>query len=322
MSKTNLDILDKDSWNYVKNMKNKYEFRSVADYIFKIINLAKSMKLDKWQFLIAIEKFYEYNFYDIDEFSFELGIKPHNVRKMIRKYFGDDTPLYDVNKTQREKITRKIHELMINSRILPRELSIAYNLKEFIDKNRINISNYQEITREFELKNIKLDNRKILSVLFPDDQERKNEVYSITIDTAESIIRSDKLEDFNCDTCEDDCFVKDPEYIYYKSGITVKNEDLEEDLISDILKTKFKENFRVWYGLCLVIAINKLIQSNLLMVKDFIEKELYFFKEPAMFLIFIDVLINYSGTEFISNEKEKGNIEKYIKSIMELSISS
>lgn len=321
MPKTNLDILDQDSWNYVKIMKNKYEFRSVADYIFKIIALSKSMNLDRLQFLIAIEKFYEYNFYDIDELSFELGIKPHNVRKLIRKYFGDETPLYDINKTQREKITRKIHELMIKNRILPRELSIAYNLKDFIDKNRINISNFQEITREFELKNIRFDNRKILKVLFSDDQERRKEVYSITIETAELLVKSDTSGDFNCDTCEDDCFVKDPEYIYYKSGITVKNEDLENDLVSDILKTKFKENFRVWYGLSLVIAINKLIQSNLLIVKDFIEKELYVFKEPDMILIFIDVLINISGTEFISNEQEKGNIEKYINSIMELSIN-
>ena len=199
MSKTNLDILDQDSWNYVKNMKNKYGFRSVADYIFKIIDLSKSMNLDRWQFLIAIEKFYEYSFYDIDDLSFELGISAHNVRKLIRKYLGDKTPVYDISKTQREKIIRKIHELMIKSRILPRELSIAYNLKDFINQNKIKISNYQEINKEFELKNIRFDNRMILKVLFPDDLERRNEIYSETIEMAESLIKLDKFNDFDLD---------------------------------------------------------------------------------------------------------------------------
>jgi len=67
MTKTNLDILDQEVWNYVKHKKNEFELRSVADYIFKILNLARTMNLDKVQFLIAIEKFYEYIHYEIDE---------------------------------------------------------------------------------------------------------------------------------------------------------------------------------------------------------------------------------------------------------------
>lgn len=46
----------------------------------------------------------------------------------------------------------------------------------------------------------------------------------------------------------------------------------------------------------LAVAINKLIRRNLLMIKDFIEKELYIFQKPEIFLIFIDVLIERSGS--------------------------
>jgi len=221
--------------------------------------------------------------------------------------------------SKKEYNVNKIHELMIKNRILPRELSIGYYLRDFMDKNKLNMSSYENIDKEFELKNLRFNNRKILKILFPDSEERRKEIYCEAINTAEFFIELEKDED--CSECKYECIIKDPEYIYYKSGLNIKNEDLEVDLISDILKKKYKDKFIPYYGLCLAIAINKLIRRNLLMVKKFIEEELIIFKEPEIILLFIDVLIKKSGNEFVSNKEEENLIEKYLELIPELSIT-
>lgn len=313
MTKTNLDILDQDSWNYVKHKKNKYGLRSVANYIFKLINLDITIDLDKWQFLIAIEKYYEYEHYDIDELSNDLELKPYNVRDLIKDYLGEDTSLYNLKRKEKEKIIRKIHRLMIENRILPRELSIAYYLRDYIDRNKIDISDYQNPIRESDFKNLHFNNRKIFRILFLNEEERRKEIYCETISIAEAFIKLEINEEYT--NCEDKYILKDPEFIYYISGINIRKEDLEGDLISEILRQKFEDNYLVYYGLCLMIAIKNLIRRNLRMVKDFIEKELYIFKEPETILIFIDVLIEISGNEYVSNKEEKEIFEKYLNQI-------
>ncbi len=314
MSKTNLDIIDQDSWNYVKNKKNRYGLRSISNYIFKLINLDMSIDLDKWQFLIAIEKFYEYEHYDIDELSYELELNSYNVRELVKDYLGENINLYNLKPNERDNNRRLIHRLMIENRILPRELSIAYYLRDYIDRNKINISDYQNPDNDIDLKNLQINNRKILKILFPDDKEKRKEIYSETIRIAESFIQLEK-EDEDCISCNDKCVLKDPEFIYYLSGLNVKREDLEGDLVSEILKEKYGNDYIVFYGLCLMIAIKNLIHRNLEMVKDFIENELYIFKEPETILIFIDVLIEISGNEYVSNKEEKEIFEKYLNQI-------
>ncbi|MHA1490763.1 MAG: hypothetical protein ACTSRI_14035 [Promethearchaeota archaeon] len=317
MKKTNLDIIDQDSWNWVKNQKNYYDLRSVADFIFKIINEYQKMDVEKWLFLINVEKYFEYSYFDMSEFSYIMELKSDKIVKLVDKYLGSDIPMFNFkNKDLTMKIIRKIHKLMIENRILPRELSIAYNLRNFMDKNQINNSNYENLDESNEIIGMDVNNEKILSILFPDLEERRKEMYSEAINYAEIFIKSKESKDLNCLKCAEDCFIKRPDYLYYKSGVDISLDDLKDDLVSEILKKDFKEDYITCYGFCLALTINSLIKKNLLLVKNFIKNELYIFEKPTEITIFIDNLIKISKKEVKSFLKEK-ELKEYFEEIYE-----
>jgi len=312
MKKTNLDIIDQDSWNWVKNQKNYYDLRSVADFIFKIINEYRNMDIEKLLFLINIEKYFEYSYFDMSEFSYIMELKPDKIVKLVDKFLGSDIPMFGFqNEELKTKIIRKIHKLMIENRILPRELSIAYNLRNFIDKNQLNMSNYENLDENDEIIGIDVNNEKIFSILFPNTEERRKEIYSESINYAEKLIKSKESNNLKCLKCDEDCFIKRPDYLYYKSGVDISLDDLKDDLVSEILKEGFKEDYIVCYGFCLALAIDSLIKKNLLLVKNFIENELYIFEKPTEIMVLIDILIKISKEEAKSFLKEKEQKEHF-----------
>ena len=316
MKKTNLDIIDQDSWNWVKNKKNQYELRSVANFIFKIIDEYQSLDIEKILFLMQIEKYFEYNYFDMKELSKAMDLKIDKVIKLVDDYLGPRIDLFNLEDEElKTKTIKKIHDLMIGNRILPRELSIAYNLRHFIDKNQLDMSKYENF-EEKDIGDIRIDNKLILSILFPDAEELRKETYCEAINVADWFVNLENVPDLECKECDKDYFMKKPDYIYYKSGIDVSFDDLKDDLLSEILKHHFKEKFIVYYSLCLIIAIDLLIRKNLLMVKNFIEEELYIFKKPEEVLMFINILIKISKYEFISISREKEYFEEiYEKSL-------
>lgn len=317
MKKTNLDIIDQDSWNWVKNKKNQYELRSVANFIFKMIDVYRILDIEKILFLLQIEKYFEYNYFDMEELSKAMELKTDKVIKLVDKYLGPRVPLFDLkDENLKIKVIKKIHELMIENRILPRELSIAYNLRHFIDKNQLDMSRYNNF-EEKDLGNIGVDNKLILSILFPDAEELRKAIYCEAINFADWFINFEKDLDLECSKCDKDYFLKKPDYIYYKSGIDVSFDDLKDDLLSEILKQHFKEKNIVYYGFCLIIAIDSLIQKNLLMVKNYIEEELYLYKKTEEVLMFINILTRISKNECISFFNEKEYFEEIYKKISE-----
>jgi len=305
MKKTNLDIINQESWNWVKHKKNQYNLRSVSNVIFKMIDEYRRFYLEKMVFLIQIEKYYEYSYFDLEEFSITMDLKKDTIIRIMDKYLGSKAPLFDLSdKELKEKTIKKIHDLMFENRILPRELQIAHYLKRFIDKNKLNISDYNIDNFKENNINIGVDNKLILSILFPDTEELRREVYCEAINFADWYIKNSKGE-LKCKQCDEDCFVKKPDYIYYKSGIDVTYEDLEDDMISDILKQHFGKHYLVHYGFCLIASIYLIIKRNLFMVRDFIEEELYLFKQSKEVLMFIKVLIQISVDETKKFAKEK-----------------
>lgn len=320
MKKTNLDIIDQDSWNWVKNKKNYFELRSVANFIFKMIDVYRNLNIEKWLFLINLEKYFEYSYYDMEEFSYAMDLQTSKIIKLIDKYVGSNIQLFNLEDEElRKKTIKKIHDLMIENRILPRELSIAYNLRSFIDKNQLDISKYENLEK-MEIFDVDVNNEKILLILFPNAEERRKEIYCESINFAESFIKFEEINNFECKECDEDCIMKRPDYIYYKSGIDVSYDDLEDDLVSEILKQNFKEDFIVCYGFCLTMAIASLIRKNLLMVKNFIKNELYIFEKPTEIMIFIDILIKISmkAAKSISRKREREHFDEMYNRLLEL----
>jgi len=94
IKKTNLDILDQDIWNEIKSKKNEFELRSVADYIFKVIKGYQTMNIEKCFLLINLEKYYEYDYFDLGEFANAIELKLDKIIKLVDKYLGSEIPLF------------------------------------------------------------------------------------------------------------------------------------------------------------------------------------------------------------------------------------
>jgi len=88
-------------------------------------------------------------------------------------------------------------------------------------------------------------------------------------------------------------------------------DDLQEDLVTEILKSKFPENYMVYYGVILTLAIQKLIEHNFYEVKQFIDNEISIFKEPKKIIILIDKMMLSNKEQSIAELKKHIDIEKF-----------
>ena len=315
--KTNLDILDNNIWNWIKNQKNQYSLRSVSDFIFRELTFSRNMQFNKTIILIYLEKFFEYSHFDIKALTTALQLKADVLIQIIDKEISPDISLFDFeNSNKKRKIVKKIHAQMIENGILPRELRIAYKLRQFLDKNRLDLTKYelQENARSIEVplddKGIHLNNKEILAILFSDPEERHKEIYTVASDIADRLVNQDIKLTSQCNECKTDCMLRKPDFIYYKSGIEVSMDDIEDDLIAETLKGSFAENYLVYYGASLVIAIDELIRSNLAMIRDFINQELYVMKDYDQILKLMKILEKGSRNEANDFAGEPNFIEK------------
>lgn len=313
MSKTNIDIIDQDDWNWIKSKKNEFQFRSVSNVVFKMIDEYRSMNLERLIFLKLIEKYFEFDYFDMKELSYQLDLNTESIVKQVDKYLDKKIPLFSLDNKEKVKAISKVHRKMMDNGILPRELSIAYKLKQFIDRNKLNIEKYEDnLENEDIIIRIEANNEIVLSILFPNKEERRKEIYHSTLRVVDWFTNLKDKEFFECNKCDEDCFIKKPDYIYFKSGIEMLQEDIQEDLITDILKSEFNdENVNSYYGFCLALAIDYLIKKNLTMVKNFVEQEIYLFQKPEEFILFINILIKYTRKETESLSKEKDLMEKF-----------
>ena len=219
--KTNIDVRDRKRWNWFKMKKNQYQFKSVSDVIFKFGEDYDKYHLEKKILLELLEKYYEYNFFDMEHLTEELKMDLEPAIELINMYVDHTIPLFGSGSYKDiEKTRKKIHRLMIENDILPREFGIAFKLRKYI--NEIDLEKYQE--NEKYLSNMGLDNKLMLNILFPEENDKINEVYNETVAFASWFVENKKrfLKNFDCASCDNDkCAMKKPDYIYYKSGINV-----------------------------------------------------------------------------------------------------
>lgn len=278
MSRTTIEVLDQDQWNWVKNIRNRYELTSVSNVIFRIIKNSRELDVNKILFLKNLEKLFEYHYFGLKDFSRSMDLKINIIMKMVTKYFGPNFMIFDNNNIIL-KNKEKIHKKMIETGILPRELRIAYNLKTYIKKSNFNIGKYHNSEKN-GIK-IGIDNKDIIEILFPDPYERQMEIYNYLIFFVQNFFEKQDIKDIPCHDCEDtNCPMKKPDFIYFKSGISIELEDIEGDLVFDIIKNEGKlenkDDILACYGAFLAISIDLLIRDNLNLIDVFIKDEIYF----------------------------------------------
>ncbi len=157
-----------------------------------------------------------------------------------------------------------------------------------------------------------VENQIILSLLFPEPEDCRKEIYHHAVNIAKAI-KEYKAVYPDCEHCDDDCILKKPNYIYFRSGIDVSLEDLEDDLIASLLKVRFGENYKAYYGFCLLVTIFMVIREHLGLVKKFLEKELIIPKESTQILIFIQMLVWVSKSEVRASLDKDYDIKTFVQ---------
>lgn len=276
IKKTNISILDKSLWNWVKDQKNRNEVRSTSDILFKFIKYAKINNVGLKMLLRNLEKYYEYSYFDMEELSHNLNLPSNIIIEQIKENIGE-IPLYGSGTDEEKKSARKkIHNLMVDNDIIPRELHLAFKLRDYPVKRMTD-----------DIKKSDFNDYSLLEVFYPDRYERQRELYNYTILFTEFILtkclKKRGIEDLNCNGCKrfKGCNYSRPDLMYYQAGVDIKIEDIENDLIFNIIKTNCKNNHLHAYGLILEMAMGSLIMKNLRNIEDFLKEELLNFPKPT-----------------------------------------
>jgi len=316
MGRTTIEVLDKDkdNWNWIKNIRNKHEMSSVSNVVFKLIKTVRELDINKILFLKNLEKFYEYHYFGIKDLSKSLGVDIKITMKMVSTYFGPNFRLLDSKKNPNMKNREKVHKKLIEIGILPRELQIAYNLQEIIKKSNIDIEKY--FSPEYVERKIGIENKEILRILFPDPQERQLEIYNYLIYFVQNFFAHNKIESIPCHKCKNqNCPMKKPDYIYFKSGIALDLEDIEGDLVFEIIEhdsgLEEKSNVMACYGAFLSVSIDFLIRDNLRQLEHFFKDDMHFSANVHDFNKFLQILKAQSKKSVIERAYEMEDKEQF-----------
>lgn len=207
-----------------------------------------------------------------------IDLSQQDVIKLINEYVSEDIPLFGTGTiNQIANARKKIHELMVFNDIIPRELSISYKIQNFIQQKFP-----LKIPDEFEIPD-----DVIFGIFYPDEEEKRMELYTFVSESLLDYVENEKkprFDELKCEECEksDYCIYKRPDFIYLRAGIKIDLEEIKEDFISNTLKEYTESYFLQYYGLFLDISIDKLIQSNLKLIQEFVEKEIFKVSEFAI----------------------------------------
>ncbi len=161
-SRTNIFILDEELWNWAKfQSKNRHQ-TSVSEYIFQLIRNEKKTNNLEIELLVELEKYFELNHITLGDVANKTGLSIEYINDYLieRKIPIDNT----------QKAIFKIHYLLIENRITPREMC---NL------NRLSIA--LKFEQKFPSK------RDLLSMFHEDRVERRNEIFSTAFDFLDPI---------------------------------------------------------------------------------------------------------------------------------------
>jgi hypothetical protein len=311
--KTNIYIIDDNIWNWVKSRKNELNLQSLSEYIFRTLSIAKETNLELKDFLLSLEKYFEYGYYDMDLLANDLKVSKQVLVQQINSKIGK-IPLFGSGSLEEKKKALKIiHEKMMSNKIMPRELSIAHELKTYVDS--------REPLQEGE--KISIPDDILMKIIFPNESDRRFELYNYTLNMITDIIQKSPKEKNpihaikQCKDCDrrDNCRYLRPDLIYLYSGIEANFEDIREDLITEVLNEQDKSNSLRLYGIFLEMGLEKLIGLNLKMVKEFVEKELFYSKTLVVLLlqVFNSIEVKFERTKKLIQDYFERPVDQLFK---------
>ena len=284
--KTNINIKDKDLWNWFKFESRNKGFSSVSNYISFLIKVEKENEIIDRVMLKEFEKYYKFISYSYKLISRKLDLDLNIIFKFMNKYNLEIIKL-DTILNNYKKNLEHIHEIMYFKDILPIEFKVGRALMK--------IFRYPNSIRY----------RDILDIIFDDRNLKIKEIFNyILIFFKEFDIENLKLSKEK-DIQNEYNTIFDIIGLFYEHGMEVDEEDLELDLYFNKLKEKNAINC---YGIILNLVICYIIKRELIEVRKMVEHG-YFYKleQEEMLRNKLDIYI----TETL-NEKIKG-ISKYLK---------
>ncbi len=281
--RTNISIKNKQAWDYVKKRKNQFNSKTISTELFRMIDNYRNslIDIDIANFLILMEKFYEMYSFTVKDVRHELQISQKMFLQMVEKYLGDVKVYGNLSEQDIIYARNKIHNLMIQFSIQPREYFLLQKLKTL-----------------FEYDNLS-DKQKIMSIIYTNPENRRLEIYNFIILFLDEIL--EKKIDLNIFSEYWKDFTKfEPEFLYYKYGIEISKDDYEDDIISDILRENLNQDeVFPFYNYLIEFAVSNLIKRNMKFMKEYLTQN-YLFSEKL--IPTIDKTINSLNTPEIDSK--------------------
>ena len=281
--RTNISIENKQAWDYVKKRKNQFNSKTISTELFRMIDNYRNslIDIDIANFLILMEKFYEMYSFTVKDVRHELQISQKMFLQMVEKYLGDVKVYGNLSEQDIIYARNKIHNLMIQFSIQPREYFLLQKLKTL-----------------FEYDNLS-DKQKIMSIIYTNPENRRLEIYNFIILFLDEIL--EKKIDLNIFSEYWKDFTKfEPEFLYYKYGVEISKDDYEDDIISDILRENLNQDeVFPFYNYLIEFAVSNLIKRNMKFMKEYLTQN-YLFSEKL--IPTIDKTINSLNTPEIDSK--------------------
>ena len=263
--RTNISIENKQAWDYVKKRKNQFNSKTISSELFRMINNYRNslIDIDIANFLILMEKFYEMYSFTVKDVREELQISQKTFLQMVEKYLGDVKVYGNLSEQDIIYTRNKIHNLMIQFSIQPREYFLLHKLKTLFEYDKLS------------------DKQKIISIIYPNPEIRRLEVYNFIILFLDEILEK-KIDLKIFSEYWKDYSKFEPKFLYYKYEIEISKDDYEDDIISDILHENLNPNeVFPFYNYLIEFAVSNLIKRNMKFMKEYITQN-YIFSEKLI----------------------------------------
>ncbi|NWF86801.1 hypothetical protein HXY32_03210 [Candidatus Bathyarchaeota archaeon] len=154
--RTTLFILEKEDWVNAKSLAEKLGYDSVSEYIFDLLRADREHKISYHSLFLELEKYYELEHYTLGLVADRAGFPERILINLMQKF---ELPFPEKKEIEN---TRMIHKLLLQYRLVPREVDNILRLKNE------------------SLRRPVLSDADILSAVLPNISERTTEVLTLT----------------------------------------------------------------------------------------------------------------------------------------------
>lgn len=243
-SRTTLFVVEKEEWVNAKSIAEKMGYNSVSEYIFDLLKANREYEIYYHSLLLEIEKYYELEHYTLGLTADRAGFSEKiliNLMQNLRLPFPEE---------KRMIYTDRIHDLLLENRLYPREADSFLKLKIEMQKRP------------------ELANADILCSIFPNDSDRTAEVLTVTRDILFHLTENNSLKELlrNCRKLENSEDYSNLRSVYGRLALQYDSEALLQDPIIEDLK---REKCIQLFGRVLEYTSILLIMRELTRIENF-----------------------------------------------------